>query len=190
MRMELKKNRGWRVTPARAGFVLAALVALLLMFPGRGFAQDQTQGEKPKAMAEKTLYQQLGGYDAISAVVEDFIDRLGKDPMFDRFGHGRSKNPLQRSKQLVKDQICSLTGGPCAYIGREMAPAHQGLEITQKEWDASVKHLEASLAKFKVGEKEQKEFLAMVDKLKTDIIEKAKKDAGKDKKEEMAPAKN
>jgi hemoglobin len=185
--MELKKNRGWRMTPARAGFALTALVALLLMFPGRSFAQGMAQGDKPK---EKTLYERLGGYDAISAVVEDFLDRLGKDPMFDRFGHGRSKNSLQRSKQLVKDQICSLTGGPCAYIGREMAPAHQGLEITQKEWDASVKHLEASLAKFKVGEKEQKEFMAMIDKLKTDIIEKAKKDAGKDKKEEMAPAKN
>jgi len=167
-----------------------ALAAMLLLPAGRGFAQAEGQGEKPKSKAEKTLYVRLGGYDAISAVVEDFLAELGKDPMFDRFGHGRAKTSLQRSKQLIKDQICSLTGGPCAYIGREMAPAHQGLEITQKEWDASVKHLEASLAKFKVGEKEQKEFMAMIDKLKTDIIEKAKKDAGKDKKEEMAPAKN
>jgi hemoglobin len=187
--MELKTNRGW-LAAERAGFALAALVALLLMFPGRSLAQEKTQGEKPKAMAEKTLYERLGGYDAISAVVDDFIDRLGKDPMFERFGHGRGTNSLQRTKQLVKDQICSLTGGPCVYIGREMAPAHQGLEITQKEWDASVVHLKASLDKFKVGAKEEKEFLAMIDKLKTDIIEKPKKDAGKDKKQEMAPAKD
>ncbi len=190
MHMELKKNRGWQVTPARAGFVLTALVALLLIFPGRGFAQDQTQGEKPKAMAEKTLYERLGGYDGISAVVDDFLGRLGKDPMFDRFGQGRGMDSKHRAKQLIKDQLCSLTGGPCDYIGRDMAPTHQGLEITQKEWDASVEHLKASLAQFKVGEKEQKELLAVVDKLKTDIIEKPKKDAGKDKKEEMAPAKN
>lgn len=187
MRMELKKNRGWRATPARAGFVLAALVALLLMFPGRGQAQNMAQGDQPK---EKTLYERLGGYDGISAVVDDFLGRLGKDPMFDRFGQGRGMDSKHRAKQLIKDQLCSLTGGPCDYIGRDMAPTHQGLEITQKEWDASVEHLKASLAQFKVGEKEQKELLAVVDKLKGDIIEKPKKDAGKDKKEEMAPAKN
>ena len=190
MRMKLKTNRGWLAAPAKAGLALTALVALLLIFPGRSLAQDQTQGEKSKAMAEKTLYERLGGYDAISAVVDDFLAALGKDPVFDRFGHGRGTNSLQRAKQLIKDQICWLAGGPCAYIGREMAPAHQGLEITQKEWDASVEHLKASLAHFKVGEKEQKELLAVVDKLKTDIIEKPKKEAGKDKKEEMGPVKN
>lgn len=187
MRMELRENRGWLATPARAGLVLTALVALLLLFPGRGLAQSQTQGEKPK---EKTLYERLGGYDGISAVVDDFLDRLHKDPTFDRFGHGRGANSLQRTKQLVKDQICWLTDGPCAYIGRDMASAHQGLEITQKEWDTSVQHLQASLVKLKVGEKEQKELLAIVDKLKVDIIEKPKKEAGKDKKEEMGPVKN
>jgi hemoglobin len=187
VRMELRENRGWLATPARAGLVLTALVALLLLFPGRGLAQSQTQGEKPK---EKTLYERLGGYDAISAVVDDFIGRLGKDPMFERFGQGRGMDSKQRTKQLIKDQLCAYTGGPCVYIGREMATAHQGLQITQKEWDASVEHLKATLAEFKVGDKEQKELLAIVDKLKVDIIEKPKKEAGKDKKEEMAPAKN
>jgi hemoglobin len=187
--MRVKTNRGW-LAAERAGLALAALVALLLLFPGRSLAQEKTQGEKPKAMAEKTLYERLGGYDAISAVVEDFIDRLGKDPMFERFGTGRSQDSRQHTKQLVKDQICFLTGGPCAYIGRDTATAHQGLGITQQEWEKSLVHLKASLDKFKVGEKEQKDFLAMIDKLKTDIIEKPKKDAGKDKKPEMAPAKD
>jgi len=185
--MKLKTNRGWLAAPAKAGFALTALVALLLLLPGRSFAQSMAPGDKPK---EKTLYERLGGYDGISAVVEDFLAALGKDPMFARFGPGRSEDSHHRAKQLIKDQICWLTGGPCVYIGRDMATAHQGLEITQKEWDASVKHLEASLAKFKVGDKEQKELLAVIDKLKADIIEKPKKDAGKDKKEEMAPAKN
>jgi len=184
--MELKKNRGWLVTQS-AGLTLAVLVALLLLLPGRSFAQGMAQGEKPK---EKTLYERLGGYDGISAVVEDFLGALGKDPMFARFGPGRSEDSHHRAKQLIKDQICWLTGGPCVYIGRDMATAHQGLEITQKEWDASVQHLQATLIKLKVGEKEQKEVLAAVDKLKADIIEKPKKEAGKDKKEEMAPAKN
>lgn len=189
MRTQLKENPRWTPTSAGAGFLALALAAMLLLPAGRGFAQTEGQGEKPKSKAEKTLYERLGGYDAIAAVVEDFLAELGKDPMFDRFGQGRAKTSLQRSKQLIKDQICSFTGGPCAYIGRDMAAAHQGLEITKKEWDASVQKLQASLVKFKVAEKEQKELLALVDELKGDIIEKPKKEAGKDKKEE-APAKN
>ena len=99
--MELRKNRRWLAASAGAGFALTALLALLLISPGRSFAQNPGPGEKPK---EKTLYERLGGYDGISGVVEDFLDQLGKDPMFERFGHGRSMNSLQRSKQLIKDQ--------------------------------------------------------------------------------------
>ena len=187
--MELKTNKRWLATSAGAGLVLTALVAVLLIPAGRGFAQSQAQGDTAKP-AEKTLYQRIGGYDVISGIVEDFLEQLGKDPMFERFGHGRAKNSLQRSKQLIKDQICWLTDGPCAYIGRDMATAHQGLEITQKEWDASVQKLQASLAKFKVGEKEQKELLALIDKLKEDVIEKPKKEEGKDKKDEKSPGQN
>ena len=187
MHIELKENRRWLAASAGAGFALTALLALLLISPGRSFAQNPGQGDKPK---EKTLYERLGGYDGISAVVEDFLDRLHKDPMFDRFGHGRSMNSLQRTKQLVKDQICWLTDGPCAYIGRDMASAHQGLGITQQEWDAAAQHLQASLVKLKAGEKEQKELMAIVDKLKEDIIEKPKKEEAKDKKAEKNPGQN
>ena len=188
--MELKENTRQLAASAGVGVVLTTLVALLLLLPGRSLAQDQAQAEKSKPMAEKTLYERLGGYDAISAVVDDFIGRLGKDPMFDRFGQGRSMDSKQRTKQLIKDQLCTYTGGPCAYIGRDMAAAHQGLKITQKEWDASVEHLKASLAQLKVGDKEQKELLAIVDKLKGDIIEKPKKEEDKDKKEEKKPGQN
>lgn len=183
--MDRIDNKRWRAIST--GTVLAAMVAFLLILNARGYAQGMAQSDKPK---EKSLYERLGGYDAISAVVEDFLGRLGKDPLFERFGHGRGMDSKQRTKQLIKDQLCAYTGGPCVYIGRDMAPAHQGLQITQKEWDASVEHLKATLAQFKVGDKEQKELLALIDKLKTDIIEKPKKDADKDKKEEKKPGQN
>ena len=100
--MQLKNNRRWLAASAGAGFALTAVVALLLIFPGRSLAQNPAQGEKPKPMAEKTLYERIGGYDGISAIVDDFLDQLRQDPMFERFGHGRGTNSLQRSKQLIK----------------------------------------------------------------------------------------
>jgi hemoglobin len=155
---------------------ILAILAAGLYPSGRGFAQDKNDKSTDTAAKAPTLYQRMGGYDVISAVVDDFIDQLRKDPAFDRFGHGRAKDSSKTTKQLVKEFICWKTDGPCAYIGRDMGPAHQGLEITVKEWEASNKMLLASLQKFKVSETEQKEFMAMVEKLRDDIVEKPKKE--------------
>lgn len=118
-----------------------------------------------------SLYQRVGGYDVIASVVDDFLNQLGADPAFKRFGQGRSLNSLGRGRQLIVDQICNLSGGPCLYIGRDMKPSHGGLAITDAEWESSGKKLLSSLQKFKVSEPDQKEFMAMIEKLRPDIVE-------------------
>ena len=69
---------------------------------------------------QETLYRRLGGYDVIAAVIEELLSRFRSDPRFARFGGGRSLDSIQRSRQLLVDQICALAGGPCVYIGRDM----------------------------------------------------------------------
>jgi hemoglobin len=145
-------------------FVVAALVPATHSF-GQGMST------MPK---KKTLYQRMGGYDVIANVVDDFIGHLKTDPAFKRFGGGRSISSLIATRQLIVDQLCNLTGGPCMYIGRPMKMAHAGLEITQAEWDSSMKFWKASLEKSKVGDLEQKEFLAIIENLRKDIVEKPK----------------
>jgi hemoglobin len=142
---------------------VAVLIAVQLQ-PGLLQAQD-------KPAATRTLYQRIGGYDMIASVVDDFLKQLQADPAFARFGQGRGQNSLMRGRQLVVDQICALSGGPCIYIGREMKTAHQGLKITDAEFDAAGKHMAASLTKFKVSEADQKDFGAMIEKLRVDIVE-------------------
>ena len=67
------------------------------------------------------------------------------------------------------DFLCQATGGPCAYHGRDMKTAH-GLGITEDDWTASVKHLTATLDKFKVPEKEKGEVLSAISGLRGDIV--------------------
>jgi hemoglobin len=124
------------------------------------------------AQGGESLYKRLGGYDAIAAVTDDFINRLATDKTLGRFFVGASDNSKMRIQQLVKDQLCAATGGPCAYIGRDMKTAHKGLGITEKDWNIAVKHLLATLTKFKVPEKEQKEVATALTGLKADIVEK------------------
>jgi hemoglobin len=121
--------------------------------------------------AKPSLYKRLGGYDAIAAVVDDFIGRLATDPQLGRFFVGHSTDSLKRIRQLVVDQICEATGGPCYYTGRSMKESHAGMKLTSAEWDKGVQHLTATLDKFKVGATERQELLGAVGSLKGDIVE-------------------
>ena len=122
--------------------------------------------------AAPTLYKRLGGYDAVAAVTDDFIARLAGDPGLARFFVGHSSDSLKKIRQHVVDQLCFATGGPCVYTGRDMKTSHAGLGITEKDWDASVKLLVATLDKFNVPVKEKDEVLTAVSGLKKDIVEK------------------
>lgn len=121
---------------------------------------------------EKSLYERVGGYNALAAVVDDFIGRLVADKQFEKFFIGHSIDSKKHIRQHILDQFCAATGGPCVYTGRDMKTTHGGLGITEADWDAAAKHLAASLDKFKVAEKEKAEILAFVTTLKKDIVEK------------------
>ena len=142
--------------------VFALVLSLLLTMSATAIAATQ----------EKSLYERVGGYNALAAVVDDFIVRLVTDKQFEKFFSGASNDSKKRIRQHILDQFCAATGGPCVYMGREMKTSHAGLGITNAEWDAAAKHLVASLDKFKVAEKEKGEILAFVTSLKKDIVEK------------------
>jgi hemoglobin len=148
----------------------ACIVALILAGPS--VAQQPPPPSAMQPPAAPTLYKRLGGYDALAAVTDDFIGRLAGDPGLSKFFAGHSTDSLKRIRQLVVDQLCFATGGPCVYIGRDMKSSHAGLGITEKDWDASVKHLVATLEKFNVPGKEKEEVLALASTLKKDIVEK------------------
>ncbi len=119
---------------------------------------------------DKSLYQRLGGYDVIAAVIDDLFARLREDPKFARFTV-RSLDSHHRARQLLVDQICALAGGPCFYIGRDMKTSHAGLAITEEEWDANLKHTVSALQKHRIGEPELGQFLALFARYKEEIVE-------------------
>jgi hemoglobin len=121
---------------------------------------------------EKSLYDRLGGYNAVAAVVDDFLGRLVTDKRFERFFVGHSKDSQKRIRQHIVDQLCAAAGGPCIYTGRSMRDSHEGLNISEDDWKAAVDHLIASLDKFKVPKREKDDLLGAVSKFKSDIVEK------------------
>jgi hemoglobin len=124
----------------------------------------------PQVDQPQSLYKRLGGFDALAAVTDDFIGRMAVNPQLKKFFTGFNESSLARIREHVVDFLCQATGGPCKYHGQDMKTAHTGLKITDADWDASVKDLNATLDKFKVPQKEHGEVLAAISGLKADIV--------------------
>lgn len=129
-----------------------------------------------KDMTGKSLYERLGGEPAITLVVDDFVDRTAANPKVNvtRKGVGRewqaTPENVKKLKRLVTEFVCSATGGPQKYTGRDMVTTHQGMNISAAEFAASGDDLLASLKKFNVPKKEQDELMAIVGTTKKDIV--------------------
>jgi hemoglobin len=120
---------------------------------------------------KETLYQRLGGYDAITAVANDLLPRLRADPQLGRFWAHRGEDGAKREKQLLIDFLCASAGGPIYYRGRDMVRTHRGMRISESDWNVFLGHAAATLAKFQVPEAEQREVVAFVQSLKKEIVE-------------------
>ena len=132
----------------------------------------------PKPAAAKSLYDRLGGENAITAVVDDFVNRGAANPKvnFTRKGvpgHEWSATPqnVEKLKRQLVEFIAANTGGPQKYTGRDMVTVHKGMKITNAEFDALAGDLKASLDKFNVPQKEQQELLTIVGSTKPQIVE-------------------
>lgn len=118
----------------------------------------------------KSLYERLGGYDAIAALVDDFMGRMFSDKQVGRFYIGHSANSKKRLRQLIVEILCEVAGGPVRYIGRDLKTAHSGLCITESDWQIAVGHLGAVLARLELQQKEKDDLLALVTGLKPVIV--------------------
>lgn len=120
-------------------------------------------------MKEASLYERLGGKDAITAVVDEFVANVAADRAINKFFAGAD---IPHLKKMLVEQICEATGGPCKYNGMDMKSAHKGMGISNADFNALVGDLVNALDKFKVPEKEKNELLGALATLKGAIVEK------------------
>jgi hemoglobin len=94
-----------------------------------------------------TVYDQIGGKDAVSAAVDSLYDRLLADPeLAPRF----EDTDMTRQKAHMRAFMASALGGHEIYRGRDMQAAHARLRITAREFDRVVDHLVATLVSLSV----------------------------------------
>ena len=144
----------------RRFFIVTAFLAAASMLAA--CAEDKMMAKK-----EASLYDRLGGKPAITAVVDQFVANIAAD---NRINQRFAKTDIPKLKGHLVDQICSATGGPCKYAGRDMVTTHKGMKITDAEFNWTGAHLAAALDKFAVPAKEKNELLTAIGSMQPQIV--------------------
>ena len=119
-------------------------------------------------MEHRTLYDRLGGREAITAVVDDFVGRATADG---RINATFARTDVPHLKAMLVEQVCAATSGPESYTGRSMHETHDWMGVTAGEFEALVGDLVATLDRFQVPASEQQELVGILGPLRGDIVE-------------------
>lgn len=115
-----------------------------------------------------TLYERLGGGDAIYRLVSDAVDLHLANPLVSaRFAVSED---LDRAKRMGADFFCAGAGGPEEYRGKDLLSAHRGMNISEQEFIAVVDDILEAMDRHGHGDDLKAEVLAILYSLKDQVI--------------------
>src|SRR3954462_4344777 len=94
-----------------------------------------------------TLFEQLGGKDAVEAAVDYFYRKVLTD---DRVSSFFDDVDMDRQRAKQKAFLTFAFGGPNAYSGKDMRAAHARMNLTEQHFDAVMENLGATLTELGV----------------------------------------
>jgi hemoglobin len=158
----------------RLGSKLAAIAATSLLALGACGGKKSGTTTTATGSGSATLYERLGGQPAVTKVVDDFVANCAADPRINKLFTAAAGDPQEMAhfKQMLVDQICEASGGPCKYSGKSMPEAHKGMAITHDQFTALVEDLQKALVADGVKDAEQKDLLGALAPLEPQIVNK------------------
>jgi hemoglobin len=117
--------------------------------------------------ASGTLYDQIGGEPRMRAVVEDFTAIVLDD---ERINFTFAETDMKKFKQLLFEQLCNITQGPCPYTGRDMHTAHAKLAITNAMFNALAEDLYLAFDREHVPYRLQNRVMVLLAPMQHDVV--------------------
>jgi hemoglobin len=140
----------------RRGFQPLLILCFIL---GIGGCQQQPN--------QGALYQQLGQLAGIELIVDGLLKEIEQDQ---QIVHHFRDTDIARFRQLLIEQLCELSGGPCKYTGVSMQESHTGFQITQADFDNLVRHLMKVMDEQKISISAQNQLLALLAPMYGDVV--------------------
>jgi hemoglobin len=121
----------------------------------------------------QSLYERIGGVNAIALVVDRFSDEVVKNPKLNEnpaLKEWNESGQLPGLKFMRTLWLCEQAGGPFQYTGKDMGEAHKDLHLTADEFDEVGAEIGRALDHFDVPEQEKQEVLAAIVARKDEVV--------------------
>jgi hemoglobin len=115
----------------------------------------------------ETLYEQIGGEAKFRAVVDELVVVMLSD---ERINFTFAETDMPKFKQLLFEQLCNITGGPCKYTGRSMQESHEKLKSTNAQFNALAEDLYVAFDRHDVPYRLQNKVMALLAPMQRDIV--------------------
>ena len=155
--------------PTIPSLLSASVLALAMTSTIPVAAQQPVTALGAMPAADATLYNDLGGLEVLTKVVDDTLAlALADDRIKDTF----KNSDMKRVAKMITEQFCELSGGPCKYSGDPMKEVHQGLVLSNMQFNALVEDLQMAMDKSNIPSRTQNKLLAMLAPMQRIIVTK------------------
>ena len=108
-------------------------------------------------LAADANFQGLGGKPGIKQIVDTLIPLVLADP---RIKDSFTDIDMKKLALRLEEQFCVLSGGPCTYGGKDMTEIHDGLNITNAQFNAVAEDLQLAMERNGVPARFQNKLIA------------------------------
>ena len=119
----------------------------------------------------QSLYQRIGGHDAVNAAVDRFYEIMLAD---DRVRHFFADTNMDKQRRHQKNFVAMALGGPAAYDGRDLREGHrhlvERLGLGDIHFDATVENLARALRDLHVPEDIVGEVATLLETTRNDVL--------------------
>jgi hemoglobin len=114
-----------------------------------------------------TLYTELGGTPALTLVVDNFIDEIGRDEQILAFF---KDTDVERFRRKMFEHLCRISDGPCTYTGDSMLDVHANMGVTETAFNRTVDLLVSAMTRAGISHPLQNRILQRLAPLRSEII--------------------
>lgn len=127
---------------------------------------DANAGAAP--IEDPAVFAAFNGRDGIDRIVDRTVDLSLEDP---QLGPIFRPFDMVRLRRTLKEQLCYLLGGGCAYTGRDMHTSHADMGVQTRDFNLLVQHLRTAMREEGVPNRMQNRLLALLAPMHRDVVQ-------------------
>jgi hemoglobin len=118
---------------------------------------------------DAATFDGLGGKPGIKKIVDTLLPIVLADP---RIKDSFQDIDMKHLGMRLEEQFCMLSGGPCVYKGKDMVDIHDGLNITNAQFNALAEDLQVAMERNGVPSRIQNKLVAKLAPMQRGIVTK------------------